>query len=279
MTNDEANNEQDKRDYSIGYGKPPEVGRFRKGESGNPKGRPRKKNDEGGKNLAAAFVGALEEEVTVLDGTKQIRITRKQMLVRSLVEKSAKGSKRALRKLLKLRETVEKSADDQIIMRVPESAMSGGRPFKYLKKPVWAAVWPDTEEIEVGSEDEPRIVPSFKLLIELELDRKVWVNGSGERKRMAMRDIIATQFTNAAAAGDEAAIDLLLKLGVHQTSDPKRSRYRIMIVPSTPESYRMMEEEAEWKRRWKAAGSPEIKSEEHHLTFYPPKDWVAPRPQ
>jgi hypothetical protein len=33
-------------DYTIGRGKPPEAGRFKKGQSGNPKGRPRKSGSE-----------------------------------------------------------------------------------------------------------------------------------------------------------------------------------------------------------------------------------------
>jgi len=42
------------RDYEIGYGKPPAGRRFRKGQSGNPRG-PRSKN------LSALLVAALNE--------------------------------------------------------------------------------------------------------------------------------------------------------------------------------------------------------------------------
>ena len=35
-----ANDDQNNRDYSVGRGKPPIESRFRKGRSGNPKGRP-----------------------------------------------------------------------------------------------------------------------------------------------------------------------------------------------------------------------------------------------
>lgn len=267
MERDEDNS-QTNRDYNIGYGKPPKEGRFAKGESGNPKGRPRKKKDKEEKSLAAAFAGALEEEITVPDGTKLVRITRKQMLVRSLVEKSAKGGKRALRKLLTLREAIEKSSDEQVVLRGTEiTALAYGRPVKRIDKPVW---YEDGKDIPVDSEEAPKVVPSFKELIEIELDRQVWVNGPGLRRRMTMRAIIATQFTNAAAAGDESAIELLLKLGVHQSKDTNRRKFRIMVYPCSPEDHWQYEHRHDWERNYKAAGEPLLESDEQYLSFFPP---------
>ncbi|WP_443749340.1 DUF5681 domain-containing protein [Asticcacaulis solisilvae] len=42
----------DNKDDKVGYGKPPVTGRFKKGQSGNPKGRPRKKKDPSVVSLA-----------------------------------------------------------------------------------------------------------------------------------------------------------------------------------------------------------------------------------
>ena len=44
-------------DYAVGYGKPPKHTRFKKGRSGNPRGRPR-----GAKNLSTLLFGALNEQ-------------------------------------------------------------------------------------------------------------------------------------------------------------------------------------------------------------------------
>jgi hypothetical protein len=49
---------ENKRDYEVGRGKPPVHTRFKKGQSGNPRG-PRPKN------LPALLVEALNEKVTV----------------------------------------------------------------------------------------------------------------------------------------------------------------------------------------------------------------------
>ena len=49
-------------DYDVGYGKPPRHTRFKKGQSGNPRGRP-----SGSKNLATVLSEALNELVIVAD--------------------------------------------------------------------------------------------------------------------------------------------------------------------------------------------------------------------
>ena len=56
---------EDKRDFEVGRGKPPVHTRFKKGQSGNPRG-PRPKN------LPALLVDALNEKVVVtIDGERQ----------------------------------------------------------------------------------------------------------------------------------------------------------------------------------------------------------------
>jgi hypothetical protein len=47
-------------DYAVGYGKPPLHTRFKKGQSGNPRGRP-----PGAKNLSTLLNEALNEPVIV----------------------------------------------------------------------------------------------------------------------------------------------------------------------------------------------------------------------
>jgi len=49
-----------KRDYEVGRGKPPVHSRFKKGQSGNPRGCPPK-------NLPALLATALNEKVTVIE--------------------------------------------------------------------------------------------------------------------------------------------------------------------------------------------------------------------
>jgi hypothetical protein len=57
--------------YDVGYGKPPLHTRFRKGQSGNPKGR-----GKGTKNFATIFVKAMSQPVTINENGKRKKISK-----------------------------------------------------------------------------------------------------------------------------------------------------------------------------------------------------------
>jgi hypothetical protein len=86
-----------KRDYAVGYGKPPRHTRFEKGRSGNPKGRP-----SGAKNLTTLFHEALNETVIVAENGGRRKISKRQAIVTQIVNKAAKGDWRATKLLLEL---------------------------------------------------------------------------------------------------------------------------------------------------------------------------------
>jgi nucleoid-associated protein YgaU len=70
--------------YEVGFGKPPEQTRFKKGRSGNPKGRPRKQPD-----LYSELTKVLREKVTV-EG-QQEKVTVQQALLRRLRDQALRG--------------------------------------------------------------------------------------------------------------------------------------------------------------------------------------------
>jgi hypothetical protein len=87
-------NEQ-KLDYEIGYGKPPPASRFRKGESGNPGGRPK-----GSKNLATLFEKELKERIRINENGRSRSITKQEAMVKYLVNKALSGDRRLLQLML-----------------------------------------------------------------------------------------------------------------------------------------------------------------------------------
>jgi len=93
--------------YPVGYGKPPMHTRFKKGESGNPKGRPK-----GSLNLATVLVRTLRERVTVNEGGHRKTVTKLEAAVKQLANKAASGDLGALRQLFMLVETVEQRSQD-----------------------------------------------------------------------------------------------------------------------------------------------------------------------
>ena len=88
--------------YEVGYGKPPQSTRFKPGQSGNPKGKPK-----GAKNLAIIVNNAIKEKVVVNENGKRKTISKLEVAVRQLVNKAAIGDQKAMMQLLPLVQIVE----------------------------------------------------------------------------------------------------------------------------------------------------------------------------
>lgn len=83
-------------DYEIGYGKPPKRNRFKKGKSGNPKGRPK-----GQKNFATILNAELSEKLTIKEAGKPRKVTKMEAVVKQLVTRAVNGDARAMAELIR----------------------------------------------------------------------------------------------------------------------------------------------------------------------------------
>ena len=95
--------------YPVGYRKPPVHTRFKKGESGNPKGRPK-----GSLNLATVLVRTLREQVVVNEGGQRKTVSKLEAAVKQLANKAASGDLGALRQLFMLMEMVEQRSQETV---------------------------------------------------------------------------------------------------------------------------------------------------------------------
>jgi hypothetical protein len=111
--------------YAVGWGKPPRHTRFKKGQSGNPKGRP-----PGSKNMNTLLAKALDEQVTARHKGKLKKFAMREAIPRQLVNKAASGDLRAIQLLFVLMPKVEASSLEQR-RRAPEPPTD---------KSYWAAV-------------------------------------------------------------------------------------------------------------------------------------------
>lgn len=80
----------DDEDYKVGYGKPPKATQFKKGQSGNPKGRPK-----GSLNAATVMKKIAAEMVTVPENGREIRMSKLELLLRKIFHRAAKGDNRS----------------------------------------------------------------------------------------------------------------------------------------------------------------------------------------
>lgn len=79
----------------IGYGKPPKHTQFTKGQSGNPKGRPK-----GSKNFATTLCKELNARVPITENGTHKKVSKQEAIAKQLVNKSAAGDPRAMSMVL-----------------------------------------------------------------------------------------------------------------------------------------------------------------------------------
>lgn len=84
-------------DHAVGYRRPPAHGRFKKGHSGNPKGRPK-----GKKNFLTELNEELRRLVTVQEGGREKKLSKQSVIIKSLIRKAAEGHDRAIMVLANL---------------------------------------------------------------------------------------------------------------------------------------------------------------------------------
>jgi hypothetical protein len=120
--NSNGQNQSD-RDYDVGYGKPPKTTRFQKGQSGNPKGRPK-----GSKNLSTLLEEELEQPVLITENGQRRKITKRRASMKQLVNRAASGEHRALQILINYLHDHEKqaaSAPDLLIDEADQEIVNG----------------------------------------------------------------------------------------------------------------------------------------------------------
>jgi len=100
----------------VGYGRPPMTTRFRPGQSGNPRGRPK-----GARNLGTIVAAALSERVAITENGRRRRITKFDATIKQLVNRAASGEARATQLLLTLVQANEARPAQQDASRVSDA--------------------------------------------------------------------------------------------------------------------------------------------------------------
>ena len=80
------------KDYEVGYGKPPKNRQFKPGQSGNPRGKPKR-----AKTPQQALEAELSKTVRIREGNTVRRVTRLQAIMMRLVAQAASGDHKAMK--------------------------------------------------------------------------------------------------------------------------------------------------------------------------------------
>ena len=94
-----------KQDYETGYAKPPKSGQFKKGKSGNKKGRPK-----GSKNAKTLVNEVLNERVEITEAGKKKKISKIEALVRKAFSQAMKGDPKARAMFFELHQSEDPTA-------------------------------------------------------------------------------------------------------------------------------------------------------------------------
>ena len=98
----------------VGYGRPPVHSRFKKGNSGNPRGR-----QNGHRNFATQFIDAVNETVPVTREGRDVRVTKLQATILAMVDKGAQGDPRAMVEVLDRVADLETRAEEAARAQAP----------------------------------------------------------------------------------------------------------------------------------------------------------------
>ena len=107
---DDVDNED--QEYEVGYGKPPKHRQYKKGRSGNPKGR-----KKGSRNFSTDLKDTLKEPVRVTKDGKRKKVSTQLATILRLREKALSGDGRALDKYIELARTYN---DEDIAEMAPK---------------------------------------------------------------------------------------------------------------------------------------------------------------
>jgi hypothetical protein len=128
----------------LGYRKPPKHTQWRRGQSGNPKGR-----KKGSRNFKTEVKELLNSMVSVVRDGKPAKMSAQRAALERLFDKALKGDIRALTQLIRLAQeqtdaepsSVERlSANDQQILEIYKSRVLSGATGMYGTTPAQAPV-------------------------------------------------------------------------------------------------------------------------------------------
>ena len=140
MSKDKTKNNKTKNE-KVGYKKPPKKSQFKKGKSGNPKGRPKKSDHLYFGDLC---IDMMNEEITITENGVKRTITKKEAFLRAMLNHSLSGKSAQSKILVDIlsnfvipheeRKIERQNAQDEIDNYKPTNAIEAAAHYKSMVK-------------------------------------------------------------------------------------------------------------------------------------------------
>jgi hypothetical protein len=96
-------------EYPVGYKKPPRHTRFKPGQSGNAKGRPRKD-----KSVVEVVLKELRGSVTITQGNRTLKVSKLEAIIKQHIARAASGDAKSTTILMSLLKPSQTHHDDKL---------------------------------------------------------------------------------------------------------------------------------------------------------------------
>src|SRR5260370_12005914 len=83
--------------YTVGYGTPPIKNQFKKGKSGNPSGRPKRRLPKLPLDFQKNLIAELKSSITITEDGKKKKTSKLEALMKSVIAQALKGDKTAIK--------------------------------------------------------------------------------------------------------------------------------------------------------------------------------------
>ncbi len=118
----------DPDDGEVGYCRPPKHRRFKAGQSGNPRGRPRKN-----RSIETMIKRELDQMVSITELGRELRISKREAIIKQFVNRAIKGDPKPLQLMLAHLEKhkdiepfTATDADDAELLKALGTTVGGG---------------------------------------------------------------------------------------------------------------------------------------------------------
>jgi hypothetical protein len=120
--------------YPVGYRKPPIKNQFKKGQSGNPSGQPKRRLPKLPLDFQTNLIAELKSSITITEGGKKKKISKLEAFLKSIIAQALKGDKTTTKLVMNFIEKQPKYAfavddDDEVVGVVTKANLKAMHEF------------------------------------------------------------------------------------------------------------------------------------------------------